>query len=327
MKLYRIKIKPKDPFTHTWQADTIFGGLCWGLRDIEGEAALLQLLATQDSASPALVISNGFPGDLLPRPILPQPSMERLRRDELYNVLINRKTERKIKWLRLEEFNQILSGKSFADAVTGDRELSWRSRAWISRIRYHNVINRATETVTADNGLFAEQEYVLNDELNDYISIYAMISGDWEKLIIRAFNVLGQVGLGGEKSTGRGGFQVLEVEPFTGFIVSQSPGGFVALSDFVPWADDPVAGFWSIRTKLGRVGGHLANSGNPFKRPLIVLEAGSCFQTSEIRPFYGRMVKDVTPAYPKVVQYGLALPVVMDQRCFENHRGDLNNEK
>lgn len=326
MHLYRFKIKPKEPFTHVWQADTLFGGLCWALRDIEGEAVLTQLLATQDSAAPALIISNGFPGDLLPRPILPLPSIERSRRDEYYTALTNRKTERKIKWLRLGEFNLILSGKSFTDAVSVELDSPWRSRAWMSLARYHNTINRSTETVLPDNGLYAEQEYVLNDEISDYVSVYAMISEEWKELIIRTFMVLGHVGLGGEKTTGRGGFEVLEIQPFTGFSVPQSPGGFVTLSDFVPCADDPVAGFWSIRAKLGRVGGYMANSGNPFKKPLIALEAGSCFQTANPRLFYGRMVKNIAPAHPEVMQYGLALPVAMDKSCFESHKGDVNRE-
>src|SRR5690554_4381632 len=99
LELYRIKLKPRGLFTHTWQADTIFGGLCWVMQSIEGEYTLRQCLADQQSTSPPLVLSNGFPGDLLPRHFLPDSiPAQKPNRDEYFKTVSARKEERKIKW-------------------------------------------------------------------------------------------------------------------------------------------------------------------------------------------------------------------------------------
>lgn len=316
MELYRIKLKPRGLFTHTWQADTIFGGLCWVMQSIEGEKKLRQFLADQKSTSPPLVLSNGFPGDLLPRPFLPDSiPAQKPNRDEYFKTVSARKEERKIKWLRLDEFDKIRTGMPFHEAVKDELTASWRQKALIKQTSYHNMISRDTETVLPD-GLFAMEGMILNNEAGDYISIYAHIQEDWKDLLIRLLTVLGRIGLGGEKSTGKGGFELIEIEPFKDFASVSTPGGFVTLSDFVPKSSDPVDGFWSTRIKLGWLGGNLQNQGRSFKKPFIALQAGSCFKTSEVRPFYGRMVENIAPFHPEVVQYGLALPLAVHKDCF-----------
>ena len=58
-------------------------------------------------------------------------------------------------------------------------------------------------------------------------------------------------------------------------------------------------------------GEELANSANPFKFPLVMLTAGSCFSADgAIREWYGRLVDRIAPL-PNVpiVHYGYALPV------------------
>jgi CRISPR-associated protein Csm4 len=63
--------------------------------------------------------------------------------------------------------------------------------------------------------------------------------------------------------------------------------------------------------KYGKLGEEYALEEIAFKKPLLMLEAGSTFYDSPVKQFYGRMVRGVSPAYPQVVQYGFALPVPM----------------
>ena len=66
----------------------------------------------------------------------------------------------------------------------------------------------------------------------------------------------------------------------------------------------------SSSVKYGRLGGEFTFSGKPFKKPLIMIERGSVFGVNgPIAPFYGRMVEDIAPVKPKVVQYGYAFAV------------------
>lgn len=309
MRLYQLQLRVTSPFVHAWQADTIFGGLCWSLRDLEGEETLAALLREQRSESPPVVISNGFPGDLLPRPILPLMVSEEHSDDfKLY---------RKIRWLRLQEFIDLRMGLPFEQAVTSDLEAPWREKAWTAQVEYHNAISRDTDTVLLENGLYPEEEFTPLEDFGDRISIYAYLHDDWKDRILRALEVLGRAGLGGEKSKGKGGFTVEKVAPFEGFPQPPSPGGVVVLSDFVAHNTDPQMGYWSVKTKYAKLGGVYSSSGSPFKRPFLALEAGSCFVTPTPRHFYGRMVEGLVPSRPEVLQYGLGLALAVEGNCFK----------
>jgi CRISPR-associated protein Csm4 len=78
MKSYKVTLKLTSPYATDWQADTIWGHLCWALRFTYGESALTDFITKYEKGEPPLLVSNGFPGDFLPRPILPdKPVTER----------------------------------------------------------------------------------------------------------------------------------------------------------------------------------------------------------------------------------------------------------
>jgi CRISPR-associated protein Csm4 len=74
MKIYRAILKQLSPSRTPWQADTLFGHLCWQMLYHEGETALNDFLDLYRQRQPPLLFSNGFPGDYLPRPYLPPPT-------------------------------------------------------------------------------------------------------------------------------------------------------------------------------------------------------------------------------------------------------------
>lgn len=47
---------------------------------------------------------------------------------------------------------------------------------------------------------------------------------------------------------------------------------------------------------------------NPFKKPLIMLQAGSIFRDGSVREWYGRLVPDVHTD-PDIRHYGLCYPL------------------
>lgn len=62
--------------------------------------------------------------------------------------------------------------------------------------------------------------------------------------------------------------------------------------------------------KYGKLGGEYTFSRNPFKKPLIMLTAGSVFRVQQsVKPFYGRMIEGIAPSKPEVVHYGYAFSV------------------
>lgn len=72
----------------------------------------------------------------------------------------------------------------------------------------------------------------------------------------------------------------------------------------------PTDGFYKTLVKYGKLGGEFTFCGKPFKKPLMMITAGSSFKVKEyIKLFYGRMVEDIAPAKPEVVHYGYAFSV------------------
>ncbi|MDY7019135.1 MAG: hypothetical protein SU899_03560 [Chloroflexota bacterium] len=299
MKWYRIKFKAKSWFSSDWQADTIWGHLCWGLNHLYGEQKLSDFIAAYNKQQPLVLVSNGFPDDLLPRPILPQvPLDSRAELEEQKEQFKRQKDAKKATFLDYEEFALALKGEIIFPS----------SKAKIKqRVTLKNQINRITNTTgTGEGTLYPFEEYYYNT-----ITIYAKIAEGFEDTAQRLFDYLAKTGYGKRKSVGYGWLEMLEFEPFSGFDSPSDANGFVSLSNFVPAAQDPAQGYWNTLIKYGKLGEEYANSDNPFKKPLLMLTAGSVFYDSAIREYYGKLVAELNTSHPKVVQYGFALPVPM----------------
>ncbi|MCF0254607.1 MAG: CRISPR-associated protein Csm4, partial [Duodenibacillus sp.] len=72
MARYRFTIRPLTAMGSVLLGETLFGQLCWALREREGEAGLSRCLAGYDKGEPFLVVSDALPHDRVPLPCLPQ---------------------------------------------------------------------------------------------------------------------------------------------------------------------------------------------------------------------------------------------------------------
>lgn len=91
----------------TWQADTIFGNLCWIMAWREGEKALAQFLQGYKNGDPVFVLSDGMPGDLIPSPAhLSLMTPESRTFDDFQKA----KKLKKIAWLTPNEFASVQKG-------------------------------------------------------------------------------------------------------------------------------------------------------------------------------------------------------------------------
>lgn len=69
MKTHRIRLKAHSGSLTPFQADTLFGHLCWTVAYREGDKGLEEFLKPFKEGNPPFLISDGFPGDLLPKPL------------------------------------------------------------------------------------------------------------------------------------------------------------------------------------------------------------------------------------------------------------------
>src|SRR5207248_2623978 len=71
MRLYKSTLTLGSASATLWQADTIFGHLCWKLLRRGSEAELNKFLELYEQGQPPILLSDGFPGNYLPRPLAP----------------------------------------------------------------------------------------------------------------------------------------------------------------------------------------------------------------------------------------------------------------
>ncbi|KWT94951.1 type III-A CRISPR-associated RAMP protein Csm4 [Candidatus Magnetominusculus xianensis] len=301
MNTYRLRIKLKGSFITPLQADTIFGSLCWIMAWSEGQDAVKEFLSGYINGKPAFVLSDGMPGDLLPAPAhLSLSAQKEGMGFEDYNKT---KEIKKVQWLLPNVFEKVRNGNF-------DIEPCGRLKTFKSFTTLHSSVNRITGTTAEGGNLFELSEYAAEQ---DEISIYIKIRDGWEEKVSSLLNELSKTGYGKKKTSGKGAFEIIKFEPFK-FNDVNGADGFMSLSNFVPAQCDPTEGFYKIFVKYGKLGGEFTFCGRPFKKPLIMLTAGSSFRVKEeIKPYYGRMVKDISPAKPQVVHYGYAfsIPVVI----------------
>lgn len=294
MKIFRLKIKNASGFMTPFQADTIFGHLCWALAHREGDKSLEDFLDTFIKGSPPFVISDGFPGTLLPKP---------LSADFIIDKPDQRKDLKKIEFVKFDDFNLIRKGEK-CELINAEVPIKIASIP-------HNTINRLTNTTLAEGGVFTLKETIIHE-----ISLYLKVSSDhWKDRVLDLLREVSKIGYGRKKSIGKGQFSVEEVSQFN-FPEVKEANGFMTLSNFCPSEDDPTEGLYKIFIKYGKLGEEFTFCGNPFKKPLLMVKAGSVFKTGgKPKEFYGRMVRDgISPAKPEVVHYAyaFAVPVVLN---------------
>lgn len=300
MNWFVVRLKMQSASGTLWQADTIFGHLCWALRYLEGEKALADFLEWYKEGLPPLLVSNGFPGELLPHPLLPPPAAPaNLSLTEQFQHFRREKKAKKIAYLSPQDFARLLKGESIDPE---DKEPPTKVRATLK-----NQISRLTGTTGEEGQLFSFAEHFW-----DTVTIYLKIEPDFWDTAKRLFDYLRDVGYGKRKSVGYGQIRSIAFEPFQGFDSPPDANGFVSLSNFVPAHNDPVKGSWRLVVKYGKLSEGYATEPNIFKKPLIMMEAGSTFYyDTPVKDTYGRMVTGLAKNHSEVVQYGFALPVAM----------------
>ncbi|MDK2960693.1 MAG: CRISPR-associated protein Csm4 [Bacillota bacterium] len=297
MEIIRYRLKPLSSFITDWASDTIFGCLAWALVNREGEAALHTLLEACADGAPPFVLSDAFPGDLLPRPLIPTPP----RQKEGFGVedIAAAKRQKKMAWVPLAVFEAARRGEPY--------EVPVLPQPFVSQAVLHNQINRLSQTTAQGGELYSVEETWLNTNHYPYLSLYALVEPGWRTRLQELLEEVGQFGIGRRASTGKGAFTVLGSEPFSGFSPLEKANGFITLGSYVPRAAEGAPGFYKVKIKRGRLGQERSHWPTVFKNPVVFLVAGSAFYGRPEHPFAGRLVHNVAPGVPDVVQCGLTL--------------------
>jgi CRISPR-associated protein Csm4 len=290
MKTYKIQLRLKSGTITPFHADTIFGHLCWMVAYQQGDDGVQEFLQPFKDGNPPFLLSDGFPGDYLPKPLGVQFAVSDISQLKKF---------KNMHFISLADFSCFRDAEQLPPSVI--------QHPVKSSLSPHNSISRLTNSTFAEGGLYSLEEHFVS-----IVSIYVKtISEKWKDKVVQLFADLSIGGYGRKKSIGKGNFCVEQCEEFKGLPEVSDANGFVSLSHFCPAEKDPTDGMYKIFIKYGKLGDRFTFCGNAFKRPLVMLKPGAIFKTeSKPREYYGRLIdKDIAPAKPEVVQYAYAFAV------------------
>ncbi len=313
MLLVRYRLHPLSPWVTPWQADTLTGLLCCAMARRDGRERMYKDIQRPAlDGAPPFVLSDAFPGDLLPVPIT-----VRLQKDWAPD---ERKAVKRARWLTRDAFQRAQSGQELAarDLAVPD--------PFAVHDRWRNTLDRLNGSAGGEGGnLFASTEVSMTAAAaaEKFLSLYARVTEDWRERLTGLLRELAETGFGADASVGRGQFELLgEPEDASWLDSADTPRtGCIALSTFQPAPGDPTDGHWESFVKYGKLAPDFGIDG-VFKHPLLMLRPGAVLAMPAGSPTrLGRAVpmKELLPASTatalvaqgvSVIQlaFGLAVP-------------------
>jgi CRISPR-associated protein Csm4 len=303
---YQITIMPQSPLITPLHSDTLFGHVCWAIRYLWGELKLKHFLeAFKDESEAPFLVSDGFPKDYLPKPVLTPLLLSSVNAtidkvNDLKNIslstaqrtqiLKNIKNQHVISYDIFKKIQANCSAENLLhqvllDMITPEYPTGKIKSDTVSNVLTHNTVNRIYNTVI--EGLFRQTENFFPDgfSFDVYLKTFYFSHPEIEQI----FEFIKYSGFGKDKSTGKGKFAIT-IQSGSKLPVITNPNAFMILSHYVPNESAPTVGYYRVMTKYGRLGGDYANSVipalkakdktarvHPFKKPITMVKPGAVF--------------------------------------------------
>jgi CRISPR-associated protein Csm4 len=313
MQTHRYTLCPLSAFGTPLAGDTLFGQLCWTLRHQLGNSRLNELLLGYTSGEPFLVVSDALPAGHVPLPNVPSNLWQQ-------PANADRKALKKKRWLPVAALSQPFA--QWQAYATSESEVASQTE----RAQPHNTINR--QTGTTGEGQFAPyampqiwfhpaMRFDLHMVLDETRLSLAELSA--------ALDYMGDTGFGRDASIGLGKFECVGDASVTTWPTTTGANSYVTLGPCAPQGQGfcPVRSTYQVATRFGRHGDAAVQSGQPFKRPVLLAKAGGVFWPETLDAncaFIGQGLggpgNPVSLAMSETVQQGYA-PVIAIHRTVE----------
>ena len=284
----KILLKPKTCFSEMFSSDQLWGQMIWAISDLYGNDVASEAVA-EFLDKPPFIISSLLIDGFLPKPLYVDIIGDLDSAEHKHN--------KKLKNISYEDFRRLqLNPMAFSS-----EEIHKRPRAFSSIDEIHASISRDSLKVS-EGGLF-NSSYIWTDELLCFYISYNSMSDGWNKKIDSILSYFEKTGLGGDKNTGHGQFDIsrtsvsnIEKEIFD----FKSSDFFISLSDCSGQDLVPVSYSLDVYSGIsGRVIG-----GAYRKKPVVRFKSGSLFLDGT-----GSIVRNT--GSDSSCSYGLAFPVYM----------------
>jgi len=285
METMQITLKPLSAFGSAIKGDTLFGQMCWAIRNRFGVNQLNELLQDYTNNRPFAVISDAFPRAWLPRPALPLSFFDKL-------MDVERKQIKKLNWMPVEAFKQPIKSwlaycKAETDIIEGDN-----SSLQTEIMQPHNSISRLTGTTgKGDFAPYTMARYWFPTD--NQLLIYCCF--DAERIerddILQVLEDIGSIGYGRDASIGLGKYVIVDTikDPWP---TQDQPNSYMTLAPCAPQGLAFEAGhsFYQPFTRFGRHGDMGVHAGHPFKTPLLLTNSAAILTPKEFHntPYIGR---------------------------------------
>lgn len=285
-----VTLTPLSAFATPLKGDTLFGHLCWAIRNRFGEERLNKCLEGYTNNQPFAVVSDAFPEGYLPLPKLPSC---------FYKIPDNedRKAVKKRIWLAEDALQMPLdewlcyavNTKTIALAIN-DKTVGATppSRLKISTLsekhpQPHNTLNRRTHT-TGEDGFAPysiEQEWFIPGLR---WTLYILL--DTGRLSVQdcrqCLEDIGSFGFGKDASIGLGKFKIEGFQEKS-FAAQNSANACLTLAPCAPQGlgFDSRQSYYQLFTRFGRHGDIAVHQeGKPFKNPVLLAQTAAVFGTN-----------------------------------------------
>jgi CRISPR-associated protein Csm4 len=276
MRCYRATLAPLSAFGTPLKGDTLFGQLCWTLRNRHGEAELTEWLKGYPEGRPFTVVSDAFPAGHLPRPQLPAHWFKPLAGGD-------RKAAKKRLWLPLERFMEPVT-----DWLTHCRSAADLPGAQTRKVPHpHNAIDRRTGTTGKDFAPYTmPREWFGSGVESPLLDAYLLI--DETRIapnkLEQALCDVGELGFGRDAGIGLGRFRVESFAPFD-LPAHNDANAWMTLAPCVPqglpWQSERC--YYTVFTRFGRHGQMGALHGTPFKTPLLLAQTAAVLTPAQFQ--------------------------------------------
>lgn len=316
MKTYKLTLKQKSGLLTELQSDTIYGHFCWRLKEQLGDEKLIEFISLYKNSKPIFILSDGLlqaDGEIqFPRPLVfSKPEIKQTKTEKVMEF-VKRKSDKERNFIKLSELNKFLnSGRlEFEEKpiIKSELKAKYKKPVKSKSLRVSVQIDRSTFG-SSEGRLFSYNAQYTREDVS-YVLLIKVIDEPafkdfiCEKIIKDIFTT----GFGKKKSSGYGQFEVGNMIEFNEIKEPQESDAFMVLGNYLPAeADNTLPIGYETNTKYGKLGEEFSQSENPFKNPIVFLEAGSCFKTENKKYFYGRVTDEgkISPANRFAVQFGM----------------------
>ncbi|MBF0160262.1 MAG: CRISPR-associated protein Csm7 [Magnetococcales bacterium] len=278
MQTLLVTLQPQTALATLPYGDTLLGQLCWALRNRHGDDWLRQRLEGYTSDRPFLVVSDLLPAGYWPRPHLPANMLAGDSRSQ------DRKADKKKIWLPRDGWQQPL--QQWLQACKTEKEVWPEFEQNGKRVRHgritesqpHNAINRITGT-TGEEGFAPYAVEQIWFPPGAQLELWLLHDPQRlpQPLLEQALEDIGSVGFGKDASIGLGKFGLIKVDSQQRLPMQPNSNSWLTLGPCAPQGGgfNPQRSYYQLFTRFGRHGDVAALTGQPFKSPVLLVQAGA----------------------------------------------------